>query len=79
MTSRVSGLLPSITKWFSSPRSSNANGSAPVADASDSSDDEVVDTPEVAQQPPAKRMRFNPPGTYNHYSPADVRYYLYTQ
>lgn len=72
VTSRVSGLLPSITKWFSSPRSSNANGSAPVADASDSSDDEVVDTPEVAQQPPAKRMRFNPPGTYNHYSPADA-------
>ncbi|CAH0703280.1 unnamed protein product [Spodoptera exigua] len=73
VTSRVSGLLPStITKWFSSPRSSDANGSMPVADASDSSDDEIVESPEVPQQPPAKRMRFNSTGTYNHYSPPDA-------
>uniref|UniRef100_A0A2A4JZJ3 RanBP2-type domain-containing protein n=1 Tax=Heliothis virescens TaxID=7102 RepID=A0A2A4JZJ3_HELVI len=72
VTSRVSGLLPStITKWFSSPSSSNANGSAPTAEASDSSEDEATETP-VITQPPAKRMRFNPPGTYNHYSPTDA-------
>ncbi|XP_026744874.1 nuclear pore complex protein Nup153 isoform X2 [Trichoplusia ni] len=69
VTSRVSGLLPStITKWFSSPSSSNANGSAQMADATDSStEDEACETP-VITQPPAKRMRYSSPGTsYNHY------------
>lgn len=73
VTSRVSGLLPStITKWFSSPSSSNANGSSMVADASDSSDDEISETP-VITQPPAKRMRYNSPGSYSHYGPSEVR------
>ncbi|XP_021187946.3 nuclear pore complex protein Nup153 [Helicoverpa armigera] len=72
VTSRVSGLLPStITKWFSSPSSSNANGSTFTAEASDSSEDEATETT-VITQPPAKRMRFNPPGTYNHYSPTEA-------
>ncbi|XP_063373170.1 nuclear pore complex protein Nup153 [Cydia amplana] len=55
VTSRVSGLLPAtITKWFSSPRSSS-NGSAGGADATDSStDDEGTESP---VQPPNKRMR----------------------
>ncbi|XP_048005466.1 nuclear pore complex protein Nup153 isoform X2 [Leguminivora glycinivorella] len=55
VTSRVSGLLPAtITKWFSSPRSS-ANGSAGGADATDSStEDEGTESP---VQPPNKRMR----------------------
>ncbi|XP_061714283.1 nuclear pore complex protein Nup153-like [Cydia pomonella] len=55
VTSRVSGLLPAtITKWFSSPRSS-ANGSAGGTDATDSStEDEGPDSP---VQPPNKRMR----------------------
>ncbi|CAH0577925.1 unnamed protein product [Chrysodeixis includens] len=63
VTSRVSGLLPStITKWFSSPSSSNANGSTQMADATDSStEDEACETP-VITQPPAKRMRYSVPG-----------------
>ncbi|XP_063546248.1 nuclear pore complex protein Nup153-like [Cydia strobilella] len=55
VTSRVSGLLPAtITKWFSSPRSS-ANGSAGGADATDSSTED--EGPESSVQPPSKRMR----------------------
>lgn len=63
MTSRVSGLLPAtITRWFSSPKSS-ANGSAPAADATDSStEDEAPESP--ASQPPAKRMRYSPGAVY---------------
>ncbi|RVE53109.1 hypothetical protein evm_002206 [Chilo suppressalis] len=70
VTSRVSGLLPtSITKWFGSPSTSNANGSAPAADATDSStEDEAPESPTTAQ-PPAKRARLNnSPGKYNHYA-----------
>ncbi|XP_073956016.1 uncharacterized protein isoform X2 [Choristoneura fumiferana] len=65
MTSRVSGLLPAtITKWFSSPKSS-ANGSAPAADATDSStEDEAPESP--ASQPPAKRMRYSPGAVYGN-------------
>ncbi|KAJ8737874.1 hypothetical protein PYW08_000469 [Mythimna loreyi] len=72
VTSRVSGLLPTtITKWFSSPSSSNANGSATIFDASDSSEDEAPDAP-VITQPPAKRMRFSSPGSYSHYGPSEA-------
>ncbi|KAL4717859.1 hypothetical protein ACJJTC_001008 [Scirpophaga incertulas] len=63
VTSKVTGLLPAtITKWFSSPSTSNANGAtSPTADGTDSStEDETTDTP-VATQPPPKRMRFSSP------------------
>ncbi|XP_039763798.1 nuclear pore complex protein Nup153 isoform X2 [Pararge aegeria] len=65
VTSRMSGLLPSsITKWFGSPSSSNTNGSAPVAESSDSStEDEATDNP--IAQPPSKRMRFSSPSLPN--------------
>ncbi|XP_075991606.1 uncharacterized protein LOC142986792 isoform X2 [Anticarsia gemmatalis] len=73
VTSRVSGLLPAtITKWFSSPSSSNANGSAPLADATDSStEDEAPESP-IITQPPAKRMRINAPNRYHHFGPTDA-------
>ncbi|KAJ2954011.1 hypothetical protein O0L34_g2224 [Tuta absoluta] len=70
VTSRVSGLLPAaVTKWFSSPSSSTANGSAPSADATDSSTED--EGPELATQPPSKRMRYTSPGNFNHYSPQE--------
>lgn len=74
VTSRVSGLLPAtITKWFSSPSSSNANGSAQNVDGTDSStEDEAPETP-ITTQPPPKRMRYTSPGEFNHYTQADVR------
>ncbi|XP_037300079.1 nuclear pore complex protein Nup153 isoform X2 [Manduca sexta] len=72
VTSRVSGLLPAtITKWFSSPSSSNANGSAPAADITDSStEDEATESP-VSSQPPAKRMRYSTPGKLNRFGSTD--------
>lgn len=73
VTSRVSGLLPAtITRWFSSPSSSNANGSTQAADATDSStEDEAPESP-ITTQPPSKRMRFSSPGKFNHFGPNDV-------
>ncbi|KAL0851830.1 hypothetical protein ABMA28_000131 [Loxostege sticticalis] len=72
VTSRVSGLLPAtITRWFSSPSSSNANGSTQAADATDSStEDEAPESP-ITTQPPSKRMRFSSPGKFNHFGPND--------
>lgn len=71
----MSGLLPAtITKWFSSP-SSNTNGSAQTADATDSStEDEGPESP-INNQPPTKRMRFTSPGTYNQFGPSNVSYF----
>lgn len=75
VTSRVSGLLPAtITKWFSSPSSSSANGSTPTADATDSStEDEAPESP-VTNQPPAKRMRYSSPGSKFPHNVPEVRY-----
>lgn len=73
VTSRVSGLLPvTITKWFSSPSSSNTNGSAQTGDATDSStEDEAPESP-ITLQPPSKRMRFSTPNKFGYYVPTDV-------
>ncbi|XP_050361415.1 nuclear pore complex protein Nup153-like isoform X2 [Nymphalis io] len=74
VTSKVTGFLPStITKWFSSPNSPNTNGSAPVTESTDSStEDEAPESP-ITTQPPAKRMRYNSPGTSNTYIPAETK------
>ncbi|XP_026317217.1 nuclear pore complex protein Nup153 [Hyposmocoma kahamanoa] len=73
VTSRVSGLLPAtITKWFSSPSSSNTNGSAQTGDATDSSsEDEAPESP-IALQPPAKTMRYSSPNKFTYYGPTDA-------
>lgn len=75
ITSRVSGLLPTtITKWFNGGNSShaNANGSAPIADATDSStDDEAPESP-IIVQPAAKRMRFTTSSVIKNYNPREV-------
>ncbi|XP_028178375.1 nuclear pore complex protein Nup153 isoform X1 [Ostrinia furnacalis] len=72
VTSRVSGLLPAtITKWFSSPSSSNANGSTAAADATDSStEDEAPESP-ITTEPPPKRMKFSTAGNYNNFGSSD--------
>ncbi|CAG5039375.1 unnamed protein product [Parnassius apollo] len=74
VSSTVSSLLPSsIKKWFSSPSTSNTNGSAQVADATDSSsEDEVPESPTILSQPPTKRMRYNSPGKLNDFGESDV-------
>ncbi|CAG4943007.1 unnamed protein product [Colias eurytheme] len=57
VTSKMSELLPTtITKWFSSPSSSSANGSATLVDVNDSStEDEGTDC--TLNPPPKKRLR----------------------
>lgn len=73
VTSRMSGLLPStITKWFSSQSSSNANGSVSTAEATDSStEDEAPESP-ILSPLPVKRMRFNKPTKLNRFGASDV-------
>lgn len=64
VTSSVSGLLPvSITKWFSN-NETNANGSAPKADATDSSSDD--ETSENSVVVPVKRKRLSSPNISNN-------------
>ncbi|XP_046977069.1 nuclear pore complex protein Nup153 isoform X2 [Vanessa cardui] len=74
VTSKVTGFLPStITKWFSSPSSTNTNGSVPTAESTDSStEDEGPESP-ITTQPPAKRMRYSSPGTSNTYIPPETK------
>ncbi|CAK1588505.1 unnamed protein product [Parnassius mnemosyne] len=74
VSSTVSYLLPSsIKKWFSTPCTSNTNGSAQVADATDSSsEDEVPESPVTLSQPPPKRMRYNSSGKLNDFGQSDV-------
>lgn len=78
VTSRMSGLLPAtITKWFSSPSSSNTNGSAQTGEATDSStEDEAPDSP-IALQPPAKTMRYSSPSKFTYYGPTGVSIYSF--
>lgn len=73
VTSRMSGLLPStITKWFSSQSSSNANGSVSTAEATDSStEDEAPESP-ILSPLPVKRMRFNKPTKLNRFGASDA-------
>ncbi|XP_047543474.1 nuclear pore complex protein Nup153 isoform X2 [Vanessa atalanta] len=74
VTSKMTGFLPStITKWFSSPSSTNTNGSVPIAESTDSStEDEAPESP-ITTQPPAKRMRYSSPGTSNTYIPPETK------
>ncbi|XP_026760008.2 nuclear pore complex protein Nup153 [Galleria mellonella] len=69
VTSKVSGLLPAtIAKWFNFSDSANSNGSAPLADATDSStEDEGMENSVLPRPPPAKRVRSSS-GNYNYYS-----------
>ncbi|KOB75422.1 Uncharacterized protein OBRU01_07525 [Operophtera brumata] len=76
VTSRVSGFLPTgITKWFSSPSSSSANGSAAIADGTDSStEDEAPENP-IMLQPPAKRLRYSSPvGKYSQLTTSETTF-----
>ncbi|XP_045784453.1 nuclear pore complex protein Nup153 isoform X2 [Maniola jurtina] len=69
VTARMSGLMPaSVSKWFGCPRSSNANGSAPVAESSDSSTEDEAPEDQIFQ-PLSKKMRYSPASTSNDYAP----------
>ncbi|CAH2034981.1 unnamed protein product, partial [Iphiclides podalirius] len=74
VTSTVSYLLPSsITKWFSTPSTCNANGSTPTSDQTDSSSEDEIQGTSVVVQPPPKRMRYNS-GKLNHVGQSEVNY-----
>ncbi|XP_041986872.1 nuclear pore complex protein Nup153 [Aricia agestis] len=73
VTSQVTRFLPStLTKWFG--QSSNANGSATLAESTDSStEDEATERPITT--PPAKRMRYSPSAKNSspHYTPISTK------
>lgn len=78
VTEKVSGLLPArISKWFSSPKPTDVNGSTSAADVTDSSTDDE-DAPITAQAPSAKRMRFSSPGQHSQFNPVEVRHFFIT-
>ncbi|XP_069365095.1 nuclear pore complex protein Nup153-like isoform X2 [Maniola hyperantus] len=69
VTARMSGLMPaSMSKWFGNPSSSNSNGSAPVAESSDSSTEDEAPEDQITQ-PLSKKMRYSSPSTSSDYVP----------
>ncbi|XP_068618412.1 nuclear pore complex protein Nup153 isoform X2 [Battus philenor] len=75
VSNAVSYYLPSLAKWFSSPTSSNANGSSQRADGTDSSsEEETAESSLEVVPPPSKRMCYNVAGKSNHFGQPDVNY-----